>query len=340
ARNCTYYDFVLNLGDIYDKNIDTMTLDELRFLYAGYLHTYGSTYDVGGVTLEIKGGDTYNAIGLDCGRVVQDYYGKKVYYTELFKAVSYVPFAMNNVNYYFQNGPSYWDNTDGKIVGVYVNKRVVDEDGYLSYYNSDTFIFNDILYSRAESIEPTVYSFFIAPMPKDRAQIEKLVNIHYDLSGERVFNMENGATYMLGMVNDILEVLGQVFLYVGIGLAVFSMLLLSNYIAVSISYKKREIGILRAVGAKSSDVFSIFFSESLVIALINFVLSMVVCGVGCIVINSMLRSEYGLQITLLNFGFRQIALMLVISVAVAIISSFLPVYRLSKKKPIDTIRTA
>ncbi|MDE5549718.1 MAG: FtsX-like permease family protein [Clostridia bacterium] len=177
-------------------------------------------------------------------------------------------------------------------------------------------------------------------MPKDRAQIEKLVNIHYDLSGERVFNMENGATYMLGMVNDILEVLGQVFLYVGIGLAVFSMLLLSNYIAVSISYKKREIGILRAVGAKSSDVFSIFFSESLVIALINFVLSMVVCGVGCIVINSMLRSEYGLQITLLNFGFRQIALMLVISVAVAIISSFLPVYRLSKKKPIDTIRTA
>ncbi|MDE5549085.1 MAG: hypothetical protein K2J13_02410, partial [Clostridia bacterium] len=171
ARNCTYYDFVLNLGDIYDKNIDTMTLDELRFLYAGYLHTYGSTYDVGGVTLEIKGGDTYNAIGLDCGRVVQDYYGKKVYYTELFKAVSYVPFAMNNVNYYFQNGPSYWDNTDGKIVGVYVNKRVVDEDGYLSYYNSDTFIFNDILYSRAESIEPTVYSFFIAPMPKDRAQI-------------------------------------------------------------------------------------------------------------------------------------------------------------------------
>jgi len=54
----------------------------------------------------------------------------------------------------------------------------------------------------------------------------------------------------------------------------------------------------------------------------------------------MLRNEYGLQITLLNFGIRQVALMLAISVAVALISSFLPVYRLSRKKPIETIRTA
>ncbi len=152
--------------------------------------------------------------------------------------------------------------------------------------------------------------------------------------------MQNGVTYLLGMVNDLLEVLGQVFLYIGIGLAIFSMLLMSNYIAVSISYKKREIGILRAVGAKSSDVFSIFFSESLVIALINFFIAALGCGLGCILLNNMLRNEYGLQITLLNFGIRQIALMLAISVAVALISSFLPVYRLSRKKPIETIRTA
>ena len=164
--------------------------------------------------------------------------------------------------------------------------------------------------------------------------------MHYDESADRGLEMQNGVTFMLDMVNELLEMLGQIFLYVGIGLAVFSMLLLSNYIAVSITYKKREIGILRAVGAKSSDVFSIFFSESLVIALINFVIAAVVCGVGCMLLNNMLRNEYGLQITLLNFGIRQIAVMLLISVAVAVISSFLPVYRLSRKKPIETIRTA
>ena len=44
--------------------------------------------------------------------------------------------------------------------------------------------------------------------------------------------------------------------------------MLSNFISVSISNKKREIGILRAVGARSLDVFKIFFSESFVIGLI------------------------------------------------------------------------
>ncbi|MBD5100635.1 MAG: FtsX-like permease family protein, partial [Clostridiales bacterium] len=199
---------------------------------------------------------------------------------------------------------------------------------------------NNDLYEKAESIEPAIYTFFIAPMPKDRSTIEKLVDIHYDKSEDRGLSMQNGATYLLDMVGNLLEVLGQIFLYIGLGLAIFSMLLMSNYIAVSISYKKREIGILRAVGAKSSDVFSIFFSESLIIALINFVLSVIVSGVGCILLNNMMRSDYGIQITLLNFGIRQIALMLLISIVVAIVSSFVPVYKLSRKKPIETIRTA
>lgn len=324
-----------------EENIDVMSHDELKFLYSGYLLNYHEfeIYDFETSDyINIPSGRRQNALGLDCGIVAGDYYGKKLYYPILFEAAEFSPLELKNVDQSISGG-DYSKYEDGKIVGYYIQKGKIDEYGELSRYY-DSVVVNNEFYKKAASFEPTVYSCFIAPMPKDKDAIQKLVELHYDENSDRGFYMQNGVTFLLDMVNDLLEVLGQVFLYIGIGLAIFSMLLMSNYIAVSISYKKREIGILRAVGAKSSDVFSIFFSESLVIALINFVIAALVCGVGCIFLNNMLRNEYGLQITLLNFGIRQVALMLAISVAVALISSFLPVYRLSRKKPIETIRTA
>ena len=87
------------------------------------------------------------------------------------------------------------------------------------------------------------------------------------------YQIENSVTFELDTVNEVLKVMSKVFLYIGIGFAVFAMIMLSNFIATSISYKKQEIGILRAIGARSNDVFRIFFLESFIIAMINFVLS-------------------------------------------------------------------
>ena len=129
----------------------------------------------------------------------------------------------------------------------------------------------------------------------------------------------------------------MIFLYVGIGFAVFSALLLMNFIATSISYKKREIGVLRAVGARSSDVFKIFFSEALMIATINLIFSTALVVAGIIVTNQLMHNN-GINITLLHYGVRQFVLMLLISVAVALLASFLPVNKIARKKPVDAIK--
>ena len=120
--------------------------------------------------------------------------------------------------------------------------------------------------------------------------------------------------------------------------AVFAALMLANFIATSISYKKQEIGILRAIGSRSNDVFRIFFAESFIIAMINFVLSAIGVFAATTIFNLVLRRDVGILITILNFGARQILLLFAVSILVAAIASFFPVKRIASKRPIDAIR--
>ena len=103
---------------------------------------------------------------------------------------------------------------------------------------------------------------------------------------------------------------------------------------ISVLERTKEIGILRAIGSRSNDVFRIFFAESFVIAMINFVLSAVGVFVATIVINNVVRSQSGALITLLSFTPRQFVLLLAVSIA----ASYIPVKKIASKRPIDAIR--
>ena len=145
-------------------------------------------------------------------------------------------------------------------------------------------------------------------------------------------------TFELDTVHNILLSVSKGFVWAGLFFALFAALMLANFIAVSISYKRQEIGILRAIGSRSNDVFRIFFAESFIIAMINFVLSSVGVGVVTAVINRTIRTQLNVLVTVLGCGVRQVALLLAVSLLVAALASFFPVRRIAAKRPIDAIR--
>lgn len=151
------------------------------------------------------------------------------------------------------------------------------------------------------------------------------------------FAIQNGSTSVLDNFGNTIEQVASILIWFALGIAIFASLLLMNFISTSISYKKREIGILRALGARGSDVFGIFFNESLIIAGINFVLASIATITTCIIINTVVVADLGLDLVFLSVGIRQFALMLGISVLSAFIASFIPVFRIARKKPIDAI---
>ncbi len=186
-----------------------------------------------------------------------------------------------------------------------------------------------------------VYSYAVGAMPSDKGGINEIVKFsktYTNADGNVKYQLSNNVTLQLDMIGEILELLGAVFLYIGIGFAIFASLMLTNFIGTSIAYKKQEIGILRAIGSRSADVFRIFFAESFIIAMINYTLSLAGTFLLSSVMNNVLRQGAGLLITFLNFGLRQIGVLFLISIGVALVATFLPVRRIAAMKPIDAIK--
>ena len=109
-----------------------------------------------------------------------------------------------------------------------------------------------------------------------------------------------------------------------------------NFISTSISYKSKEIGILRAVGARGSDVFKIYFSESGIICGICFLISAVLASVLSVILDRSLAQ--GLNIAIFNFGIANIGIILAVSLVVGFIGTIFPVFKASRKPPVESIR--
>ncbi len=197
---------------------------------------------------------------------------------------------------------------------------------------------DDDTFQRLTDGSDKIYNFAVGAMPQDSRELKNLVSYCYREDTNVRYQIQNAITFELDSVNEFLVEFAKIFVYIGLGFALFAALMLSNFIAMSISHKKQEIGILRAIGSRSNDVFRIFFSESFIIAMINFILSTVGVLVITKIINAIIRNELGVLITVLSFTPRQIILLLAVSIFVAFIASFFPVKKIASKKPIDSIR--
>ena len=176
------------------------------------------------------------------------------------------------------------------------------------------------------------YNLIFSPTDNSQAQITSALkggdNVKYDVES-RVYEQ-------LEMFLSMIKMLQKIFLIVGLVVGAIAALFLLNFIAVSISAKRKDIGILRAVGARGSDVFKIFYAEAFIIAFICFILASVGSFVVCFFLNRSLVDAVSMQ--LLNFGPINVALIFGVSIFVSVLATFLPVFFAAKKSPVESIR--
>ena len=156
---------------------------------------------------------------------------------------------------------------------------------------------------------------------------------------------QDGATYAMTnlvftttkIMADMIYEMKIIFSIATVVFGAFAMLMLFNFISVSIQSKKKEIGILRAVGARRVDVFKIFITEALFITLMCFVLSTVLSAFSCMYLNVQ-AVETGVKISMFNYGIENVLMSLGMVLGVSAIATGIPVVHTSRKSPVESIR--
>ena len=224
---------------------------------------------------------------------------------------------------YFHYGMDY-PNASFLLPSSFLEKNGRKAAGYNAYM--------EVYESKYVAPVDAKYNAIISPTDNSRAQISAALK-----KGESTsYHIDNNVVERLDGFLEMILGLEEIFLYVGLGVGVLAAFFLLNFISVSIAAKRKDIGILRAVGARGSDVFKIFYAEAFIIALICFALASVGSYVLCFFLNRTIAEA--LKISLLHFGAINVALIFGISLFVSVIATFFPVFFAARKSPVDSIR--
>lgn len=223
--------------------------------------------------------------------------------------------------------------TDVKIVGVYFG---IDRYARAENYK---FMMNEALMERL-NIYPHQgdYNKILFSPASLHSGLDTIVNYVINEEGLTMRLYNNSALSLIRDNELMIKQVANLFLYAALALALLSVFLLYNYISTSIARKKQSVGILRGLGASGKDILLTFLSESLIIAILNGILANVFAMLGCSFVNSYIMNIMNISIQFALFGIRQILIIAAISLATAILSSALPIVKISKKKPVDLIQ--
>ena len=149
-------------------------------------------------------------------------------------------------------------------------------------------------------------------------------------------------------IGEITNALGIMINLISIVLIAFasSALLVSCVMTAIITYtsvleRTKEIGILRAIGARKKDVSRLFQSENFIIGAVSGVFGVLVAALLCFPINAIVNSLYTeTYIGSIAFLPWQYGLILVaVSIILNIISGLIPSFIAAKKDPVEALRS-
>jgi len=102
-----------------------------------------------------------------------------------------------------------------------------------------------------------------------------------------------------------------------------------NIMFVSVTERTREIGVRKAIGAKTWSILLQFLAESAILCLMGGIIGLMISFPLSLIINQFLPTAMPLNVVLLA---------LFISAMVGIISGFLPAWKASRLNPVDSLR--
>ncbi len=237
---------------------------------------------------------------------------------------------------------------DGVYLGNYSDDAYVDVDRYFFDWSRGDHMIKTALIG-SEGLEMPEISKVLYRLTGNAGNDKKLIEsiFYHDNTVEKTETM----TYYYSRDNSVLvssaysgftaaawmftdEMFLTPALIIGIVVAIFSALLLMNFLLVTTEARKREIGILRALGASKMDTINICLAESAIIGVTDFVLSLIAGSIACLIINRIFRFY------LFGIGILPAICLFLLCFGTVALATVLPAMKTARKKPVDILREA
>ena len=156
--------------------------------------------------------------------------------------------------------------------------------------------------------------------------------------GEEDFSVQTPLE-ALSAVNQVLTAINVIV----VGIAMISLLVggmgIANTMYTSVLERRKEIGTMKAIGAKNSNILLIFLIESGFLGLVGGVIGVAIGGGAALGVGLIANNVFGSEIIIINLSIPLMAFAMGFSFLIGIVSGLIPSYQASKLSPVEALRS-
>ena len=237
------------------------------------------------------------------------------------------------------------NSMNSDVVNAQKNSKDIDVTTGLAFNNNvmNNPMFNisatyeDRLKSLGADKIPTTISIY----PNNYDSKNEIINLLDDWNN----NHENNqikyidiSSIMITLLDSMINIVSYVLIAFSSISLVVSSIMISIVIYNSVIERTKEIGILRAMGARKKDVSRVFKAEAVIIGLASGIVAIVITFIICSIINNILGNLINVT-TIANLTLKITINMILLSVILTFIASLIPARMAAKKDPVVALRT-
>ncbi|MDE6060909.1 MAG: FtsX-like permease family protein, partial [Clostridia bacterium] len=183
---------------------------------------------------------------------------------------------------------------------------------------------------------PTSINFYCMSF-ESKAMIEDFIS-KYEAETGKTIKYNDSLSTMMSFVNTMTNTItGVLVAFAAISLIV-STIMIAIIIYTSVLERRKEIGVLRSIGARKKDISRVFLAESAILGAYSGVIGVIVSAIISVIGSVILKAVFGIS-GLMTVTWWHCLMMVLISILLSMLAGFIPSRIAAKKDPAIALRS-